>query len=140
VLFNRIFQSDVDLETLEATPRLAVSTPEELRLCLRWIGILRGQSKGSLAATSGVRRGEDVLKLLLAGADAAMLATALLQHGPRLLCQIERDLVEWLDFRGYDSVEQLKGSLSRRKVGDPAAFERGSYMRALKTFSSSFLV
>ncbi len=138
VLFNRFYQPDLDLETFEVVPRLALSTSEELRLPLRWIAILRGRVEASLAATGGVHTRDDVLKVLLAGADATLLASALLEHGPDHLRRVERELVEWLSAREYESVEQLKGSLAQRSVADPAAFERANYARTLKAWSSSF--
>lgn len=138
VLFNRFYQPDLDLETLEVAPHLVLSTSAELRLPLRWIGILRGRVGASLAATSGVHRAEDVLKLLLAGADAAMQASALLQRGPGIIREIERELGRWLEAREYESVEQLKGSVSRGSVADPEAFERANYRRTLRSWSSSF--
>jgi dihydroorotate dehydrogenase (fumarate) len=138
VLFNRFYQPDLDLEKLEVVPRLALSTSEELRLPLRWIAILRGRIEASLAATSGVHTSDDVMKALLAGADVAMLASALLRHGPGRLRSLEQGLSEWMAAREYESVEQLKGSLSQRSVADPEAFERANYVRALKAWSSSF--
>jgi dihydroorotate dehydrogenase (fumarate) len=138
VLFNRFYQPDLDLETLEVAPRLALSTSEELRLPLRWIGILHGRVKASLAATSGVHTAEDVLKVLLAGADAAMLASALLARGPGLLAELEAGLRRFLEEREYASVEQLKGSVSQRACADPEAFERTQYLRTLRSFASSF--
>lgn len=138
VLFNRFYQPDLDLETLEPVPRLALSTSEELRLPLRWIAILRGQLAASLAATSGVHGIEDVAKVLLAGADVAMLASALLQHGPGHLRELEQGLLAWLDEREYDSVRQLRGSMSRLAVADPTAYERGNYLRTLRSYSSGF--
>ena len=138
VLFNRFYQPDLDLETLEVLPRLVLSSSDELRLPLRWIALLRGQVKASLAATSGIHTRDDVLKALFAGADVAMLASALLRWGPEHLGRLEKELVEWLAAREYESVEQLKGSLSQRSVADPAAFERANYVRTLKSWSSSF--
>ena len=138
VLFNRFYQPDLDLETLEVKPRLVLSTSEELRLPLRWIAILRGRVEASLAATSGVHTRDDVLKALLAGADVAMLASALLRFGPDHLRPLEQGLAEWLAVREYESVEQLKGSLCQGSVTDPAAFERANYARTLKSWSSSF--
>ena len=139
VLFNRFYQPDLDLVSLEVSPRITFSTSEELRLPLRWIGILHGQISASLAATSGVHTAVDVLKVLLAGADVAMMASALLERGPRQISRIERDIVEWMEEREYASVRQLRGSVSRRAVPDPSAFERGNFMKALKSYSSSFL-
>ena len=138
VLFNRFYQPDLDLETLEVAPRLALSSSDELRLPLRWIAILRGRVQASLAATSGVHTRDDVVKALLAGADVTMLASALLRHGPEHLRTLESDLGAWLATREYDSVEQLQGSLSQGAVPDPEAFERANYARTLKAWSSSF--
>ena len=137
VLFNRFYQPDLDLATLAVTPHLVLSTSEDLRLPLRWIGILRGQLEISLAASSGVHHAEDALKVLLAGADAAMLASALLLRGPTLLAELERDLLRWLTEREYASVEQLKGSVSQRAAADPEAFERANYLRTLRSFASA---
>jgi dihydroorotate dehydrogenase (fumarate) len=137
VLFNRFYQPDLDLDTLEPLPRLALSTSEELRLPLRWIAILRGQLQASLAATSGVHHADDVLKVLFAGADVAMLASALLLHGPGHLSQLEREISAWLEEREYASVRQLRGSVSRNAVPDPTAYERANYLRTLRSYSSS---
>jgi len=136
VLFNRFYQPDLDLETLEVAPRLSLSRSEESRLSLRWIAILRRRIEASLAATSGVHVAEDALKLLLAGADATMLASALLARGPGRIGEIERDLVRWLDEREYESVEQMKGSVSQAAVPDPEAFERANYLRTLRSWST----
>jgi dihydroorotate dehydrogenase (fumarate) len=138
VLFNRFYQPDFDLDTLEVTPHLVLSTSSELRLPLRWIAILRGQVDASLAATSGIHTAEDVLKVLLAGADAAMLASALLERGPAVLGSLEAGVTRWMEQREYESVEQLKGSLSQRAAPDPESFERSNYRRTLRSYSSSF--
>ncbi len=135
VLFNRFLQPDIDLETLDVTPQIALSTSAELLLRLRWIAILRGRVPASLAATGGVHTAEDVLKLLLVGADVTMLASALLQRGPELLPELRADVEAWLTEREYESVEQLKGSMSQASCPDPAAFERGNYMRALVSYA-----
>ncbi len=138
VLFNRFYQPDVDLETLSVVPRLVLSTSDELRLPLRWIAILHGRLQASLAATGGVHSAVDVLKLLLAGANVAMLASALLEHGPEQLSRIEKGLLEWMSEREYASVRQLQGSMSQRAVADPNAYERANYVRTLKSYSSPF--
>jgi dihydroorotate dehydrogenase (fumarate) len=138
VLFNRFYQPDLDLDSLEPLPRLSLSTSEDLRLPLRWIAILRGQLEASLAATSGVHRADDVLKVLLAGADVAMLASALLLHGPGHLRELEQELGAWIEEHEYESVRQLRGSASRRAVRDPSAYERANYLRTLRSYSSSF--
>jgi dihydroorotate dehydrogenase (fumarate) len=136
VLFNRFYQPDLDLETLDVAPRLKLSTSEELRLPLRWIAILHGQLDCSLAATTGIHRAEDALKVLLAGADVAMMASALLARGPRALSAVQRGIFEWMEEREYDSIRQLKGSLSRGAVADPGAYERANYLKTLRSFSS----
>lgn len=138
VLFNRFYQPDLDLDRLEVTPHLVLSRSEELRLPLRWIGILRRRVAASLAASSGVHDVSDVVKVLLAGADATMLASALLQHGAGHLRALETALVRWLDEREYESVEQMKGSLSQAAVPNPDSFERANYLRTLRSWSSDF--
>lgn len=135
VLFNRFLQPDVDLETLAVAPALHLSTPEELRLPMRWIAILRGRVAADLAATGGAHSAADVVKLLLAGADVVELASALLRHGPEHLQTLRAGLTAWLAEREYDSVEQLRGSLSQAASPDPAAFERAQYMRALLSYA-----
>jgi dihydroorotate dehydrogenase (fumarate) len=136
VLFNRFYQPELDLATLDVIPKVVLSRSEELRLPLRWIGILRGRTKASLAATSGVHTGVDVVKAVLAGADAAMLASALLERGPAHLEQVERELRVWLEEREYESIRQMKGSLSQHRSPDPEAFERANYLRTLRSFSA----
>jgi dihydroorotate dehydrogenase (fumarate) len=138
VLFNRFVQPDIVLEELEVAPHLVLSTSEELRLALRWIAILRGRIDVSLAATGGAHTAEDVLKLLLAGADCVMLASSLLTKGPKHIGTLVREVQAWLDEREYTSVEQMKGSLSQQSCPDPDAFERANYMKALKSYTSEF--
>jgi dihydroorotate dehydrogenase (fumarate) len=135
-LFNRFYQPDLDLETLEVVPRLELSRSAELRLPLRWIAILHGRLDACLAATSGIHTAEDVLKVLLAGADVALLASALLEEGPKRLKRLEAEIRAWMDEREYESVHQLRGSLSQLSVTDPTAFERANYMRTLRSYSS----
>jgi dihydroorotate dehydrogenase (fumarate) len=135
VLFNRFLQPDIDLETLEVAPNLVLSTSDELRLPLRWIAILRGQLRASsLAATTGVHTAFDVLKLLLAGADVTMTASALFRTGPEHVTRVLEGLGTWLDEKGYESVEQLKGSLSQANSPHPGAFERANYVKTLVNF------
>jgi dihydroorotate dehydrogenase (fumarate) len=131
VLFNRFYQPDIDLENLEIKPNILLSTPMAMRVPLRWIALLFGKLKANLAATSGIHRASDVLKMLMAGADVTMLCSTLLRHGTRQIGVIERDLVAWMEEHEYQSVTQLKGSLSQRNCADPSAFERAQYMRAL---------
>jgi len=139
VLFNRFLQPDIDLEELEVSPRLVLSTSDELRLALRWIAILRGRIKTSLAATGGAHTTDDVLKLLLAGADCVMLASSLLAHGAGHVGTLVRGVQDWMSEREYTSVEQMKGSLSQESCPDPDAFERANYMKALKSYTSEFV-
>ena len=139
VLFNRFLQPDIDLETLSVVPRLHLSTPDEVRLPLRWIAILRGRVNASLAATSGVHTPEDAVKLVLAGADAVMTASALIRHGPDYASMLLDGLAVWLDGNGYQSLEQAKGSLSQESSPDPAAFERANYMQAIVSYSNRLM-
>ncbi|HUK46262.1 MAG TPA: dihydroorotate dehydrogenase-like protein [Terriglobales bacterium] len=132
VLFNRFYQPDIDLDELEVRPNVLLSTPQALRLPLTWIGILYGRVQASLAATSGVHSAGDVIKLLMAGADATMLCSVLLRNGPNYLSTIERELVEWMQEHEYESVDQMQGSMSQLRCADPTAFERAQYMRAVK--------
>ncbi len=139
VLFNRFYQPDLDLERLEVAPRVALSTSEELRLPLRWIGVLHGHVEASLAATTGIHTGYDAAKLLLAGADVVMLASALLRNGPEHVGRVEATLLEWMVAHEYDSVGQLRGSVSQRAVPDPSAYLRANYLQTLASYSSPFL-
>jgi dihydroorotate dehydrogenase (fumarate) len=136
VLFNRFLQPDISLEDLEVAPHLVLSTSDELRLALRWIAILRGRVDASLAATGGAHTPDDVLKLLLAGADCVMIASSLLSRGPAHVGSLVRGLRAWMSEREYVSVEQMKGSLSQQSCPDPDAFERANYMKALRSYTS----
>jgi dihydroorotate dehydrogenase (fumarate) len=138
VLFNRFMQPDIDLETLAVDPTLHLSTSEELRLPLRWIGILRGRVNASLAATSGVHTADDAVKLLLAGADVTMMASALFLNGPEHVSTVIDGIDRWLSEHEYDSLEQAKGSVSQTNIADPAAFARSNYMKMLVDFTSPF--
>lgn len=138
VLFNRFLQPDIGLDELEVAPRLVLSTSDELRLALRWIAILKGRVDLSLAATGGAHTPDDVLKLLLAGADCAMLASSLLSRGPSHVDTLVRGVRSWMAEREYASVAQMKGSLSQRSCPDPDAFERANYMKTLKSYTSEF--
>jgi len=135
VLFNRFYQPDIDLEHLDVTPNVILSTPQAMRLPLRWIAILHGRLKASLAATSGIHSAEDVLKILMAGADVAMMCSALLKHGPGHIATVLKEMVRWMTEKEYESVTQMKGSMSHRSVADPAAFERANYMKALNSYT-----
>jgi dihydroorotate dehydrogenase (fumarate) len=139
VLFNRFLQPDILLEDLEVSPHLVLSTSDELRLALRWIAILRGRVNASLAATGGAHTPDDVLKLLLAGADCVMLASSLLTKGPSHVGTMTRGVQDWMTEREYASVAQMKGSLSQQSCPDPDAFERANYMKALQSYTSEFV-
>jgi dihydroorotate dehydrogenase (fumarate) len=132
VLFNRFYQPDIDLEELEIRPNVLLSTPQALRLPLTWIGILFGRVKAGLAATGGVHNAEDVVKLLMVGANVTMMCSALMRHGINHLRHVERELRDWMEVHEYESVAQMQGSMSQIKCADPAAFERAQYMRAVK--------
>jgi dihydroorotate dehydrogenase (fumarate) len=132
VLFNRFYQPDIDLEELEIKPNVLLSSAQDLRLPLTWIGILYGHIRANLAATSGVHGPEDVIKLLMVGADVTMLCSALLRYGIEHLRQVEKGVVEWMEKHEYESVHQMQGSMSQLRCADPEAFERAQYMRAVK--------
>jgi dihydroorotate dehydrogenase (fumarate) len=136
VVFNRFYQPDLDLDSLEVVPRLELSHASELRLPVRWIGILRPQlGPGlSLAATSGVQAGTDVVKALMVGADVAMMTSALLRHGPEHVGVVEAELRDWMTEHEYESVEQLKGSASQATADDPSAFERANYLQTIRSW------
>ncbi|MEZ5319009.1 MAG: dihydroorotate dehydrogenase-like protein [Vicinamibacterales bacterium] len=134
VLFNRFYQPDIDPEMLEAVPHLHFSTSDELLLRVRWLAILSGRVRTSLAATGGVHTGLDALKAVMAGAHAVQLVAALLQRGPAHLAAVRRDLSHWLEEREYESLRQAQGSMSLERSPDPEAFERGNYMRALQSW------
>ncbi|NMD20915.1 MAG: dihydroorotate dehydrogenase-like protein [Verrucomicrobia bacterium] len=134
VLFNRFYQPDIDLETLEVEHSLLLSTPQARRLPLRWVAILHGRVKASLAATSGIHTASDALKVLMAGADVAMLCSVLLRKGLPQIAAIEKEMRQWMEQHEYDSIEQLKGSLSQKNCPDPAAFERAQYMRVISSW------
>jgi dihydroorotate dehydrogenase (fumarate) len=135
VLFNRFYQPDLDLETLDVTPRLELSRPGELRLPLRWIAILRPRLPAtSLALTSGVASGADVAKGLLAGADVVMTASEMLRQGPQRAAGILEELTTWMAAGEYESGTQLRGSVAQHAVRDPGAYERAQYQRVLASW------
>lgn len=138
VLFNRFYQPDVSPATREVLPSLELSTASELRLPLRWIGLLYGRIRADLAATTGVHSGIDAARALLAGADVAMMTSALLRNGPGHVATVEQELIAWGGDHEYDSVAQLRGSASQRNIADPAAFERANYIEGLVDFANTF--
>ncbi len=134
VLFNRFYQPDLNLDELTVAPHLTLSTPNELRLPLRWIAILAGKIQASLAATTGIHSGRDAAKALLVGADVTMMASALLKNGPNHVQQVEAELLAWMEESDYSSVRQLRGSVSHGAVPDPTAFERLGYLETLSSW------
>jgi len=135
-LFNRFYQPDFDLDSLRMVDQLHLSNPDEVLLRIRWIAILHGRTGLTLAATGGVHACQEAVKLLLAGADVVHLASCLLQHGPERLTEILANLERWLGEREYDSVAQLKGSMSQKNLPDPGAVERASYLRVLDSYAA----
>ncbi|MGA6984670.1 MAG: dihydroorotate dehydrogenase-like protein [Terriglobales bacterium] len=133
VLFNRFYQPDINLDELEIQPNVLLSTPQALRLPLTWIGILYSRIRASLAATSGVHGPEDVIKLLMVGADVTMLCSVLLRNGISHLRDFEEGLLAWMEKHEYESVHQMKGSMSQIRCPNPSAFERAQYMKAVKS-------
>lgn len=133
-LFNRFFQPDIDLDSLRVVDRVQLSTSSDTLLAMRWIAILRGRSGLSLAATGGVHSAADALKMLLAGADVVHLASALLQRGPAALREVLDGIAQWMEAREYESVAQLKGSMSQQNLPDPSAFARAAYLNAIGSF------
>ena len=136
VLFNRFYQPDFDLEELEVAPQLNLSTPYEIRLPLLWIAILHGRVKCSLGATRGVHGAAEIIKYIMAGADVAMTTSALLQNGIGHLGVLLQDLQKWMEEHEYDSVRQMRGSLSQQKVVDPSAYERANYIKVLESYKA----
>lgn len=136
VLFNRFYQPDFDLEKLEVVPNLLLSTNWEMRLPLRWIAILHGNIKASLGATSGIHNHTDVLKIMMAGGDVAMMASELLLNGVGRITQILDGMKKWMEEKEYSSIDMMKGSMSQKKIAQPAAFERANYMKTLQSYKA----
>jgi dihydroorotate dehydrogenase (fumarate) len=136
VLFNRFYQPDFDLETLEVIPSLNLSNSHDLRLPLRWIAILYGRISADLALTGGVHTAVDVIKAMMAGANVVMMASELIAKGPQRIAHILADMRAWMEYHEYESVEQMRGSMSQEAVAEPAAFERANYMKALNSFDN----
>jgi len=134
VLFNRFYQPDIDLENLEVTPTLNLSTPQDMRLPMRWIAILHSHVKCALAATGGIHTAEDVLKMVMAGADITMLCAVLLKEGVGVSKSILEDMQVWMKSHEYVSVQQMKGSMSQKSCSNPEAFERANYMKVLQSY------
>lgn len=134
VLFNRFYQPDINLETLEVSPGLDLSRPFEKRLPLRWIAILRPHLSCSLAASTGVHTAEDAIKMILAGVDVVMMTSLLLQKGIDSLGILLQEMEQWMEEKGYESVSQMRGAMSSASVAEPAAFERANYLKILQSY------
>jgi dihydroorotate dehydrogenase (fumarate) len=134
VLFNRFYQPDFDLQSLEVVPHLVLSNSNEMRVPLRWIALLYGQVEADFALTSGVHASEDVLKAMMAGAKVAMMTSALLQHGVGRVQGLLSNLRYWMEEYEYESIRQMQGSMSQQSIGQKGAFERANYIRELSSF------
>ena len=134
VLFNRFYQPDIDVETLEVAPRLRLSDPSELLLRVRWLAILSGRLKTDLACSGGVHSGLDAIKAVMDGACGVQLVSTLLHHGPDQLKKVREEMVRWMEDHEYESVQQMLGSMNLLRCPDPAAFERANYTRILQTW------
>ena len=134
MLFNRFYQPDFDLEELEVTPNLVLSNSTELRLPLRWIAILYGRVHTDFALTSGVHTAEDVIKAIMAGASVVMTTSALLHEGLKLAPVLLDGVQSWMVEHEYESIQQMKGSMSQRAVADPSTYERANYMTVLSSY------
>jgi len=136
VMFNRFYQPDFDLEKLEVVPNLMLSTNWEMRLPLRWISILYGNINASMALTSGVHSSEDIIKVMMAGGDVAQICSELLMKGTSRIKDLLEGVENWMRENEYESIDMMKGSMSQKKVGEPAAFERANYMKTLQSYKT----
>jgi dihydroorotate dehydrogenase (fumarate) len=140
VIFNRFYQPDFDLENLQVVPSLVLSRSNELRLRLHWAAILFGRIDCDLAITGGVHTAEDVLKSMMAGAKVSMMTSAILEHGPERFRVVREDLLRWMEEHEYESIRQMQGSMSLKRVPNPQAFERANYVRVLSSYAAEKLV
>ncbi|MGO9061499.1 MAG: hypothetical protein ACLQU2_29605 [Candidatus Binataceae bacterium] len=138
VLFNRFYQPDIDLARLAVLPTVELSTAAEIRLPLLWIGVLSGRVRASLAASTGVETADEVIKYLLAGADVVMTTSALLRHGAAYMKTLLDGLKSWLEARGLDSLDSVRGRMSQRNMPDSKVFERANYIRALQSYQPNW--
>jgi dihydroorotate dehydrogenase (fumarate) len=135
VLFNRFYQPDIDIEKLEVEPNLKLSKASEMRLPLRWIAILYGRIQADLAHTTGIYTATDVIKSIMAGANVTMMCSALLKHGENHIADVLKDTAEWMEEHEYESIEQMRGSMSQKNCPEPTAFERANYMKSLQSYT-----
>jgi dihydroorotate dehydrogenase (fumarate) len=134
ILFNRFYQPDIDLKQLEVTPHLLLSSPEAMRLPMRWIGILYGRIETDFAATSGIHHGQDVIKMMMVGANVTMIVSTLLRHGIHHIQDIEQEIRQWMEENEYESIKQMRGSMSQLHCPDESAFERAQYLKTIQTY------
>jgi len=134
VFFNRFYQPDIDIEELEVSPNILLSTPQAMRLPMRWIAILYGRLSVDFAATSGVHKGQDVIKMMMAGAKVTEIVSVLLRHGIGNLQEIEQEVCHWMEEHEYESIKQMQGSMSQINCPDESGFERAQYMKAIQTY------
>jgi dihydroorotate dehydrogenase (fumarate) len=135
VIFNRFYQPDIDIEALDVVPTVRLSDSGELLLRLRWLAILSGRVKASLAVTGGVHTSHDAIKAVMAGAHAVQMVSALLRHGPEQLRRVREEMIQWMEEHGYESLRQMQGSMNLARSGNPSALERSNYMRVLQSWS-----
>lgn len=135
VLFNRFYQPEFDIEALEVVPTLSLSLPAELLLRLHWVAILFGNTRADLAITGGVHSAQDILRSIMAGANVAMMASALLRNGPEHAAMVLQEMSRWMEEHDYESIQQMRGSMSHKSVSNPAALERSNYMRVLSSYN-----
>ncbi|MGE5812467.1 MAG: dihydroorotate dehydrogenase-like protein [Ignavibacteria bacterium] len=136
VLFNRFYQPDIDIENLDVVPNLVLSTQADSRLALRWIGILYGRIHADLAATGGIHNEIDVLKMIMAGAQATQMLSALLKNGIKHITEVLRKMIFWMETNEYDSLEMMRGSMSHKNAANPSQYERANYMKVLHSYKN----
>jgi dihydroorotate dehydrogenase (fumarate) len=134
VLFNRFYEPDFDIEKMTISHALQLSGPGEIRLSLQWLAILYGRLNVSLAASTGVSSSREIIKYILAGADCAMTASALLKHGISYITHMLDEIEEWMRVRNFETIDQWRGKMSQRNVHDPTLFERANYIKVLKGY------
>lgn len=134
VMFNRFYQPDIDIEHLEVKTNVLLSTPQDLRLPMRWIAILYGRLPVDFSATSGISKGHDVIKMMMVGAKVTEIVAALLRHGIHYLADIEKEIIQWMSENEYHSIKQMQGSMSQLNCPDESAFERTQYLRSIQSY------
>jgi dihydroorotate dehydrogenase (fumarate) len=134
VIFNRFYQPDIDLESLDVTPNLVLSNSYELLLRLHWTALISPHVNCDIAITGGVHVAEDVIKSMMVGGKVAMLTSAMLRQGIDYVTKLEEDVIKWMEEHEYESIEQMQGSMSAKNVANPSAYERANYMKVLSSY------